>query len=79
MGTIQITPQSATSTPFWMGEVAAFAQVLEYAASLKAIQEQVRFATQKIHRDSLHDGRLSESCDGWRPLLPRLVEQSEQS
>ena len=42
--TIQITPESRPSTPSWMGEVAAFAQVLTHVGILKAIQEQVRFA-----------------------------------
>jgi len=42
--TIQITPKSVPSTPCWMGEAAAFAQVLTHAGILKAIQEQVRFA-----------------------------------
>jgi hypothetical protein len=42
--TIQIASESVPSTPSWMGEVAAFAQVLTYTGILKAIQEQVRFA-----------------------------------
>jgi hypothetical protein len=42
--TIQITPESAPSTPSWMGEVVAFAQVLSHTDALKTIQEQVRFA-----------------------------------
>lgn len=42
--TIQITPESVPSVPSWMGEVAAFAQVLEHEGLLKTIQEQVRFA-----------------------------------
>ena len=42
--TIQITPESAPSTPSWMGEVAAVAQVLSHVGILKAIQERVRFA-----------------------------------
>ncbi len=41
--TIQITPESKPSTPSWMGEAAAFAQVLTHTGILKAIQEQVRF------------------------------------
>jgi len=31
--TIQITPESKPSTPSWMGEVAAFAQVLTHTES----------------------------------------------
>jgi hypothetical protein len=42
--TIQITPESSPSTPSWMGEVAAFAQVFTHEGNLKAITEQVRFA-----------------------------------
>src|SRR5260370_23428933 len=42
--TIQITPTSRPSTPSWLGEVAAFAQVLNQLGLLKAIQEHVRFA-----------------------------------
>jgi hypothetical protein len=42
--TIQITPEPSPSTPPWMGEVAAFAQVLSQTGILKTIQEQVRFA-----------------------------------
>src|SRR5947209_2012315 len=41
---IQITPQSTPSPPSWMGEVAAFAQVLSHVGILKTIQTQVRFA-----------------------------------
>ncbi len=42
--TIQITPESAPSPPSWLGEVAAFAQVLSHTGIRSAIQEQVRFA-----------------------------------
>src|SRR2546421_4817169 len=42
--TIQITPQSTPSPPSWMGEVAAFAQVLSHVGMLKAIQNHVQFA-----------------------------------
>ncbi len=42
--TIQIAPESKPATPSWMGEVAAFAQVLTHEGILKVIQEQVRFA-----------------------------------
>jgi hypothetical protein len=42
--TIQVTPISVPSTPSWLGEVAAFAQVLSHLGLLKAIQERVRFA-----------------------------------
>jgi hypothetical protein len=37
--TIQIAPESLPSTPSWMGEVAAFAQVLTQVGVLKAIQK----------------------------------------
>src|SRR5712691_7900387 len=42
--TIQVNPESVPSTPSWMGEVAALAQVLMHVGLLKAIQEHVRFA-----------------------------------
>src|SRR5256714_15487731 len=42
--TIQVNPESVPSTPLWMGEVAAFAQVLSHVGLLKAIQEHVQFA-----------------------------------
>src|SRR5436305_1779864 len=41
---IQITPESKPVLPFWMGEVAAFAQVLTQTDRLSAIAGQVRFA-----------------------------------
>src|SRR5437879_1615589 len=41
---IQITPTSVPSTPSWLGEVAAFAQVLTHLGLLKAIQGLFRFA-----------------------------------
>src|SRR3989475_9503893 len=42
--TIQVNPESAPSTPSWMGEVAAVAQVLTHVGLLKAIQDHVQFA-----------------------------------
>ncbi len=42
--TIQVAPESVASTPSWMGEVAAFAQVLSHVGLLKAIQNHVQFA-----------------------------------
>src|SRR5881397_3361905 len=42
--TIQITPESVPSTPSWLAEVAAFAQVLASTGILSSIQERVRFA-----------------------------------
>src|SRR5438105_4898250 len=42
--TIQVAPKSVASTPCWMGEVAAFAQVLSHVGLLKAIQNHVQFA-----------------------------------
>lgn len=41
---IQVSPQSQPSTPSWLGEVAAFAQVLTHGGKLEAIGEGVRFA-----------------------------------
>jgi hypothetical protein len=53
--TIQITPASMPSTPSWMGEVAAFAQVLTHTGILKKIQEQVRFARARFGQYDLID------------------------
>ena len=53
--TIQITPNSLPSTPSWMGEVAAFAQVLEHTGILKTIQDQVRFARARFGQYDLID------------------------
>jgi hypothetical protein len=53
--TIQITPKSLPSIPSWMGEVAAFAQVLTHTGILKTIQEQVRFARARFGQYDLID------------------------
>jgi hypothetical protein len=53
--TIQIRPDSKPSNPSWMGEVAAFAQVLKYTGILKAIQDQVRFARARFGSYDLID------------------------
>ena len=53
--TIQISPESKPSTPSWMGEVAAFAQVLTHTGILTQIQEQVRFARARFGRYDLID------------------------
>ncbi len=42
--TIQISPESKPTMPTFMGEVAAFAQVLAHEGVLTTIHEQVRFA-----------------------------------
>jgi hypothetical protein len=52
---IQITPKSLPSTPGWMGEVTAFAQVLTHTGILKTIQEQVRFARARFGQYDLID------------------------
>ncbi len=53
--TIQITPESKPAMPFWMGEVAAFAQVLTHTGMLTTIQEQVRFARARFGHYDLTD------------------------
>src|ERR1700737_5009519 len=53
--TIQITPESRPSTPSWMGEVVAFAQVLTHTGILKAIQEHVRFVRARFGQYELID------------------------
>jgi hypothetical protein len=53
--TIQIAPESRPSTPSFLGEVAALAQVLTHTGILKAIQEQVRFARARFGHYDLID------------------------
>lgn len=53
--TIQITPESQPTTPPWMGEVAAFAQILTHTGSLSQIQKQVRFARARFGQYDLID------------------------
>jgi hypothetical protein len=45
---VQTTPASQPSTPNWMGEVAAFAQLLSQMGLLTAITERVRFARARM-------------------------------
>ena len=52
---IQTTPDSLPSTPGWMGEVAAFAQVLSQTGILTAIADQVRFARARFGHYDLID------------------------
>ena len=51
--TIQITPEPSPSS--WMGEVAAFAQVLTHTGIRSAIQDQVRFARARMGTYELID------------------------
>ncbi len=53
--TIQVTPDSKPAVPSWMGEAAAFAQVLTHQHLLKTIQEQVRFARARFGQYDLID------------------------
>jgi hypothetical protein len=53
--TIQITPDSKPAMPSWMGEVAAFAQVLTHTGILKTIQDQVRFTRARFGHYDLID------------------------
>jgi hypothetical protein len=53
--TIQITPESKPAIPCWMGEVAAFAQILTHTGILKQIQEQVRFTRARFGQYDLID------------------------
>ena len=46
--TIQTSPDLLPSTPHWMGEVAAFAQVLTQTGILTTIIERVRFARARM-------------------------------
>ena len=53
--TIQITSESRPAILSWMGEAAAFAQVLAHAGTLNAIQDQVRFARARFGQYDLID------------------------
>jgi hypothetical protein len=53
--TIQITPEPSPSTPSWLGDVAAFAQILSHEGILEAIQQQVRFARARFGTYDLID------------------------
>ncbi|HEU5380300.1 MAG TPA: hypothetical protein VFV38_33160, partial [Ktedonobacteraceae bacterium] len=52
---IQIVPESRPSTPSWLGEVTAFAQVLSHTGILQKIQDQVRFARARFGHYDLID------------------------
>lgn len=53
--TVQTTPESQPSMPSWMGEVAAFAQLLKQTGILTAITERVRFARARMGTYELID------------------------
>jgi hypothetical protein len=53
--TVQTTPESRPSTPSWMGEIAAFAQVLSQTGILTAVQGRVRFARARMGTYELID------------------------
>ncbi|WP_201391120.1 hypothetical protein [Ktedonobacter sp. SOSP1-85] len=69
--TIQITPESRPSTPSWLAEVTAFAQVLTHTRLLKKIQGQVRFAHAlwSLRPDRLLEIRAHPSSGHW--MTPR--------
>ncbi|HEU5374821.1 MAG TPA: hypothetical protein VFV38_05240 [Ktedonobacteraceae bacterium] len=79
--TIQMAPEP--SVPCWSGEVAAFAQVLSYTGSWKAIQEQVRFVRARFGHDDLIDFvvvLIGSAVSGEPPFLSfdeRLGKRSE--
>src|SRR5258707_14005619 len=52
---IQTAPDSLPSTPEWMGEVAAFAQILTQTGILTTIIERVRFARARMGTYDLID------------------------
>ena len=66
--TIQITSASKPSTPSWMGEGAAFAQILEQTGTLKVVQNQVRFARARAR--SLRSHRFCRGAHRLHPCLP---------
>jgi hypothetical protein len=53
--TVQTTPESQPSTPDWMGEVTAFAQILTQTGILTALTERVRFARARMGTYELID------------------------
>jgi hypothetical protein len=53
--TIQTSPDSLPSIPHWMGEVAAFAQILHQTRILTTIEERVRFARARMGTYELID------------------------
>lgn len=53
--TVQTTPESQPTTPIWMGEVAAFAQILSQTGILATITNQVRFARARMGTYELID------------------------
>jgi hypothetical protein len=53
--TIQIAPESKPAMPTFLGEVAAFAQILEHEGILSAIGEKVRFARARFGHYDLID------------------------
>lgn len=53
--TVQTTPESQPSVPSWMGEVAAFAQILKQTGMLTAITQRVRFARARMGTYDLID------------------------
>ena len=55
--TVLITPESQPATPSWMGEVAAFAQVLTHTGTLDAIAESVGRVMEEVE-ETEHGSRL---------------------
>ena len=53
--TIQTSPDSLPSTPHWMGEGAAFAQVLHQTSILTTLEKRVRFARARMGTYELID------------------------
>jgi hypothetical protein len=53
--TIQVTSESVPSTPIFLGEVAAFAQILAHTGTLNKIAEQIRFARARFGHYDLID------------------------
>src|SRR6185437_4894603 len=63
--TVQTISESQPATPHWMGELAAFAQLLQQTGTLAAITDQVRFA--RPHGNL----RSHRFCGGPRKSIPR--------
>src|SRR5581483_8672062 len=80
---VQTTPESLPSTPSWMGEVAAFAQLLRQTGIRTSIEERVRFARARMGTDDLIDGvvvLIGDTLSGeptFRAFYDRLLPFAE--
>jgi len=62
--TVQTIPESLPSTPAWMADVAACAQLLTQTVLLPAVTERVRCARARMGTDELIDGVVGSALCG---------------